>query len=225
MSNSGGINRDHDRSTGPKLIFAVLHGALVAGCLWLAFGGLDWVDEPRARILALCAVLYWLRHLVTLFVLLQRRVAMSEVLGLSVFIGVFEIGFLVLGAGVVSGVLTPLGMLDWAGAGLVLLGSFLNTVSELQRWKWKRKPSSKGRCYMGGLFGYSMHINYFGDTVLFTGWAILTASAFALIIPIFVTLGFVFFHIPPLDTYLAGRYGEEFKAYAKRTAKFIPFVY
>ena len=70
-----------------------------------------------------------------------------------------------------------------------------------------------------------MRINYFGDSVLFTGWAILTVSIFALPIPIFVTVSFVVFHIPPLDAYLAERYGYGFKTYADKTAKFVPYLY
>jgi protein-S-isoprenylcysteine O-methyltransferase Ste14 len=70
-----------------------------------------------------------------------------------------------------------------------------------------------------------MHINYFGDSVLFTGWAILAASVFAFSIPVLMIAMFVFVHIPPLDAYLAQRYGDEFKDYAAKTAKFVPFVY
>ncbi len=38
-------------------------------------------------------------------------------------------------------------------------------------------------------------------------------------------LSFVYMHIPGLDSYLAERYGDEFKAYAEKTRKFIPFIY
>ena len=53
----------------------------------------------------------------------------------------------------------------------------------------------------------------------------LAASLFAWTIPIFVTAGFVFFHIPVLDTYLSKRYGAEFDEYATKTAKLVPLVY
>ena len=225
MPNSAGLDRTHDQSLTSKLIFAGLHGSIVAICLWLAFGQFDWPDQTRARVLALCALLYWFRHLVTLFVLLKRRISLSEALGLSAFMALFEIGALLLGAGIVSGDAAPLGAMDGLGVALILMGSCLNTGSELQRWHWKKQPGSKGHCYTGGLFAYSMHINYFGDAVLFCGWAILTASVFAWSIPIFMIVSFVFFHIPTLDAYLAERYGAEFKAYAEKTAKFVPFIY
>jgi len=221
----GGVDRAHDNSFGIKVIFAVLHGGVVATCLWLAFGGIAWPDPMRAKVLAAAALLYWLRHMITLFVLLQRKVALSEGLGLTVFIAIFEIGFLLLGAGVISGKATPFGL--WDGVGLVLLGagSFLNTVSELQRRDWKKRPASKGHCYTGGLFGYAMHINYLGDSILFTGWAILATSIWAFSIPALMTYMFIFYHIPPLDAYLAERYGDEFRIYANKTAKFVPFLY
>ncbi|MDA8740846.1 DUF1295 domain-containing protein [Rhodobacteraceae bacterium] len=221
----GGVNRGHDHSFGPKLIFALLHGTIVVICLWLAFSTFEWTNPTRAKILALAAVLYFLRHLVTLFVLLQRKVELSEALGLTAFMAIFEIGFLLLGVGFLSGETTPFRPLDGLGIALLLIGSYLNTGSELQRRAWKKLPGSKGRCYTGGLFGYSMHINYLGDSILFTGWAILTASFWAFAIPALMTYMFIFHHIPPLDKYLAERYGDDFGDYAQKTAKFVPFLY
>lgn len=70
-----------------------------------------------------------------------------------------------------------------------------------------------------------MHINYFGDSVLFTGFALVTGSLWALLLPMVMTLGFLFRAIPSLDTYLAERYGEAFCEYAHSTKKFIPYLY
>ena len=150
---------------------------------------------------------------------------MSEALGLTAFMAIFEIGFLLLGAGILSGEAMPFRPLDGLGVALLLIGSYLNTGSELQRRAWKKLPGSKGRCYTGGLFGYSMHINYLGDSILFTGWAILTASFWAFAIPALMTNMFIFYHIPPLDKYLAERYGDDYRDYAQKTAKFVPFLY
>ncbi|MGR3711855.1 MAG: DUF1295 domain-containing protein [Shimia sp.] len=220
-----GVIRDHEISTAPKSAFAVLHLMVMGICTYLAFGSFEWANMPRALLLWACAALYFLRHILTLFVLLKRRVEFGEAIGLSLFIAVFEIGFLLLGAGVLSGTPAPLGGIDVFAIALVLIGSYLNTGSELQRHRWKQDPANAGKCYTGGLFRTSMHINYFGDTVLFTGWAMLTTSWIAAIVPIGITLGFVFYHIPGLDAYLADRYGDAFKEYAARTAKFVPFIY
>ncbi|WP_299924552.1 DUF1295 domain-containing protein [uncultured Pelagimonas sp.] len=225
MLQSGGVSRDHALSIGPKLGFALLHGSIVVVCAWIAFGGVTLSDPKRAQILVLVAALYFARHLITLFILLKRNVAWSEVLGLSAFMAVFEIGFTLLGGGAFSGQLIPFGGLDIIAVTLILVGSWLNTWSELQRWKWKKHSSSKGRAYTLGLFSHSMHINYFGDTVMFSGWAMLTHSLVAFVIPLVMTVGFVFYHIPALDTYLLQRYGAEFKTYSEKTAKFIPYLY
>jgi len=225
MAQTGGVDRAHGPSFGPKFLSLFVHAGIVGVCLWLAFGGAEWADPRRARVLALCAALYFLRNVITLMVLLKRRMQMSEALGLAPFIAVFEIGFVLLGAGWLSGGATPWGWADWIGVGMVLLGSVLNTGSEVQRWAWKRKPASRGKCYTGGLFAYSQHINYFGDAVLFSGWALLTASLLAWSIPVIITASFVFYHIPALDAYLVERYGDDFRAYAARTAKFVPFLY
>ncbi len=223
-ASGGGVNRAHDRSLASKLIFAGLHAVIVALCFWVAIA-IDWADPVRATVLAACAALYFLRHLVTLFVLLKRKVALSEVLGLTAFMAFFEIGFLLLGAGVLRSSDLPFGIVDAIALTLVVVGSFLNTGSELQRWKWKKHPSAKGRCYTQGLFKYSAHINYFGDVVLFSGWAMLTLSPLAFVVPVAMAAGFIFFHIPALDAYLSRRYGVEFDTYAARTAKLVPFIY
>ncbi|WP_370980262.1 DUF1295 domain-containing protein [Agaribacterium sp. ZY112] len=233
----GGVNRSHNKSIVEKSVFMTGHFLIVMFCCWLitfegfdkitgAFG-LDWtlVDTQRAYILLACAALYWLRHAITLFYLLQRKVEWSEVFGLLSFIALFEVTLTLIGAGVFRSIVIPLSSLDVLAMALLLIGSYLNSASEIQRKWWKQDPANKGHCYTDGLFKYSMHMNYFGDTVLFTGWCLLTYNYWTLALPIFMAASFVGFHIPNLDSYLVERYGNEFRAYAKKTKKFIPFVY
>ena len=52
----------------------------------------------------------------------------------------------------------------------------------------------------------SVHINYFGDIVLFTGLAIVTHSLSMLVIPLIMAVNFVFNIIPSLDRYLEKKY-------------------
>ena len=40
-----------------------------------------------------------------------------------------------------------------------------------------------------------------------------------------ILLLFMYMHIPPLNEYLAGRYGEEFEAYRAKTRRLVPFVW
>ncbi|MCW8925399.1 MAG: DUF1295 domain-containing protein [Xanthomonadales bacterium] len=237
MSDNGGIDRTHSGSRLQKAVFWGLHFVIILLCTWLVLGGglesmaswfgwaVDWTDPVRVRILLFCAIIYFVRHGITLFYLLARRVEWGEVFGLAVFFALFEIGLLLVGGGVFRDSPIALSWLDIFALGLYLIGSFLNSASEIQRKRWKEDPSNKGRCYTGGLFKYSMHVNYFGDVVLFTGWSLLTAAIWTLGLPLLMLLMFMFVHIPPLDEYLAGRYGDEFKAYRSKTKRLIPLVW
>ena len=119
----------------------------------------------------------------------------------------------------------PVGGIDALGVTLYLLGSYLGTRSELSRHIWKIKPANKGHLYTQGLFRYARHINYLGDVVLFTGFALITRDPWMLIVPLAMTLSFVLMVIPAHDAYLENRYGDEFREYAHKTKKLIPLVY
>jgi steroid 5-alpha reductase family enzyme len=82
----------------------------------------------------------------------------------------------------------------------------INTGSELQRRKWKQQPENAGHLFTGGLFRYAMQINYFGDELLFTGYALIRGSMWALLVPVVMP-------------------GVEFEDYAQQTRRFAPFVY
>jgi len=145
-------------------------------------------------------------------------------LWLSSFIALFEIGLLLVG-----GLLIPetyqFSTIDYLFLALFLFGSYLNTYSELQRKWWKNNVQNRGKVYTQGLFSHSMHINFFGDVVLFSGWSFMTHNLWTLGLPLLMLVSFIFFHIPALDSYLSSRYGEAFDTYAKNTKKLIPFIY
>ena len=89
----------------------------------------------------------------------------------------------------------------------------------------KKTPNNKGKIYDRGLFQYSMHINYFGDVVWSTGMALISGSLWIFLIPLYMSCGFIFLHIPRLDKHLKERYGHQYDEYAGKTKKFIPFIY
>lgn len=86
-------------------------------------------------------------------------------------------------------------------------------------------PEHAGHLYTAGLFCYARHVNYFGDILLFSGYALLTGRLSALAIPLIMSLGFAFGHAPKLDQYLANRYGDEYQHWAASTACLIPWLY
>lgn len=230
-----GLDRSHGRSTAQKVVFTLIHATSLGICAYIALGGpiplAGWpsgwraIDPIRADIVLGVTALYAIRLGVTLFYLLRRRFGWPEALGLSTMMLLFEIAACLFAAGVTRRSRVPLGWNDVLALALVLAGSFLNTYAELQRAWWKDKPENQGRCYTGGLFAWSRHINYFGDCVLFTGWSLLTANIWMLVTPAGMTVMFVFYHIPRLESYLEQRYGDEFTHYRRRTKRFIPLLY
>jgi len=109
---------------------------------------------------------------------------------------------------------------------LYALGSLISSISEYQRWVFKATPAGKGRLMTTGLWAMCMHPNYLGDSLLFTGWTMISGGPWwSWWVPLVITGLFVGKHIPGLDEYLAERYPKEFPAYAKSTKKFVPWVY
>jgi len=227
------VYRDKSPSTGAKATLAAVHLGIVLSALWLLLGGgLGRVDallgrEPhlanptRRGALAAAAALYFLRTLFTVFVFVRRRMPWSEVATIAVWIGALDAAFAYFG-GRNETAFGPTGL---AGGVLVLAGSVLNTGSEWQRHLWKRGPGHEGHLFTGGFFGFARHINYFGDLVLFTGWAMVAGRPAFLLVPVVMLCGFVFANVPAQERYLAERYREEFRVYAERTARLIPYVY
>lgn len=209
------------------VIFSVLFisGLLMFANEWMSNSWLDpykiYGDYTRRVILMICLTIYFLRLLFTVFVFLKRKMGWVETILISglMFFALYSF------ARVGGNSYLPLNTLDYLGILLFLYGSYINTTSEYTRYVWKKKVENKGRLYTEGLFKYSMHINYFGDVLLFCGFALITQSFSLLIIPLVMALNFVFFIIPRLDKYLAKKYCEEFKEYADKTKKFIPMVY
>ena len=100
----------------------------------------------------------------------------------------------------------------------------LNSFSELQRKWWKARPENKGRCYTLGLFSLARNINYFGDVVLFGGWALATGAWWNAWAPVTMFLSFQFYHVPDKELYLAKRYEKDWPAYRASTKSLIPWV-
>jgi protein-S-isoprenylcysteine O-methyltransferase Ste14 len=227
------MHGEYDCAFAPRVFMTVIHATAVAAAGWLLLGGglealrthwgTHWSLASPARrwLLFGAALIYFLRVCVTGFYLLRRKMGWGESALVSVWVAIIELLFAILGG------VSPqaIGLVTALGVVLYIAGSYLNTGSELQRKWWKERPENAGHLFTGGLFRYAVHINYWGDELLFTGYALITGRAWALLVPLLMLAGFLFFSIPELDRHLRGHYGAEFEAYARRTRSFVPFLY
>ncbi len=212
-------------SIPPKAAICSWYLICVAAAAWLTFaapsGGLHPGNAGRQAVLLTCALFYIARAALTLFAFVKRKVPWWEAAWGGLPIGLVLFFSLRDGLRIPQ----PLAFLDWGGILLYIAGSYVGTASEYSRHLWKARPENQGRLYTEGLFRYSRHINYFGDLLLFGGYALLTRLPWTGIVPLAMALNFVFFIIPAHDVYLTARYGGEFDDYARRTRKLVPFLY
>ncbi len=227
------IFRDkHEPSIIPKsvIVLALSTSIFISGYLMFSesHNMIDWLepykvdgDVARNILILSCFIIYFLRLLVTLFFFYRRKMYWIEAFAIVnimpwIFLYVTWIG---------GRNHQPVGLLELCGLLLFLLGSYLNTTSEYFRYAWKQKEENKGHLYTNGLFKHARHINYLGDTILFTGLTLVSLKAILLIIPISMALVFTLILIPLKESYLKRKYGNEFNDYANRTKRFIPMVY
>lgn len=118
-----------------------------------------------------------------------------------------------------------LGMLEYGGAALWLLGFFFETIGDYQLMKFKKDPANKGKIMQTGLWKYTRHPNYFGEVTQWWGIFLIAVSTvnglYAIISPITITfLILKISGIPMLERKYQG--DAEFEAYKKRTSAFFP---
>jgi len=213
-----------------SLSVSILAGTLVSAAL--TYGYADWLIDLikyervdgniyRQIIILSCSLIYLIRFTICMFIFLKRKISWFE--GCLTSFLFFMLFYLF---GVSAGSHTePIGLIDTAGILLFLAGSYINTMADYQRFTWKKNIENKGRLYTKGLFKYSMHINYFGDSISYFGLAMITLESVCIFVSIGIIVNFIVLQIPMLDRHLGNKYGNEFKEYAKRSKKFVPFIY
>jgi protein-S-isoprenylcysteine O-methyltransferase Ste14 len=222
----------YDRSFWNKSVFSGCILLTLFAALWLMFTDYatsnTWLiqyqlagDLLRQILIASCLIIYFVRLQVTVWVFQKRKWTWLETITITVLMSIVLYAF----ASVGGNNKQVVGAFEVIGILLYLSGSYINTHSEYSRHVWKLKEENNGRLYTEGLFSFSMHINYFGDIVLFTGLAMVTHSFSMLVIPLIMAVNFIFNIIPSLDRYLEKKYKEEFRNYSKNTKKLVPLIY
>ena len=116
-------------------------------------------------------------------------------------------------------------LINYIGIGVWILGYFFEVVGDAQLKKFKSDPNNKGKLMTEGLWAYTRHPNYFGESTMW--WGILLVSIVepisyvGIVGPAMITfLLLKVSGVPMLEKKYEGR--EDFEAYKKRTSKFIP---
>jgi steroid 5-alpha reductase family enzyme len=117
------------------------------------------------------------------------------------------------------------GLLDGLGIALWLVGWLFETVADAQMAAFKADPNNRGRVMDRGLWRYSRHPNYFGETLVWWGIGLiaLPGAPWTLVAPILIT--FLLVRVSGV-TMLERVVLEErpgFAAYRARTNAFIPW--
>ncbi len=114
-----------------------------------------------------------------------------------------------------------IGLIIW------IIGFIFEALGDAQLKAFKSDPKNKGLLMTKGLWSYTRHPNYFGESAMWFGiWIISLASLNLLSIigvigPLFITYLLLYVSgVPLLENKYKDR--EDFKAYAKRTSKFFP---
>lgn len=125
------------------------------------------------------------------------------------------------GTSIVVGWWTILGIIIW------VIGFGYEVIGDYQLAQFKKNPENKGKLLTTGLWSTTRHPNYFGEALAWWGVFLVTLNEsrnmWGIIGPIVITLLLLFVSGVPL---LEKKYKDrsDFKAYAKKTAKFVPFI-
>jgi steroid 5-alpha reductase family enzyme len=122
--------------------------------------------------------------------------------------------------------------LTWAGTAVWSGGFIIETVADIQKYRFRNNPANTGKWISHGLWKWSRHPNYFGESLCWwgiflivlphlQGWMFVTIVG-----PLFLTLMLLFVSgVPTVEKKAQQKYGDnpEFEDYKKRTSVFIPF--
>ena len=110
----------------------------------------------------------------------------------------------------------------YASIPIFISGILIETISEIQRKRFKDDPRNKGKLFSGGLFGVVRHPNYLGY-MLWRGSFALAAGGWAWGALVASSFWYDFNNrsIPVLDEYCTKRYGEQWQAVKRK----VPYAF
>jgi steroid 5-alpha reductase family enzyme len=107
-----------------------------------------------------------------------------------------------------------------------IAGFICEVVGDAQLDSFLHNPANKGRIMMSGLWKYSRHPNYFGESLMWWGIAVVSSSLFAyplltVVSPLLITYLLLYVSgVPMLEKRWEGN--SEWESYKRRTSVFLP---
>jgi len=117
----------------------------------------------------------------------------------------------------------PFDLLDASGLLVYAAGTVVHFLADLQKKRFKDHPENRGRLLDSGLWRYSRHPNYFGDLVVYVGWAVMCGSPWGWLCPAANLLQYTFDAIPKNEAWAAEHYGQDWADHTARTSRLIPW--
>ena len=119
-----------------------------------------------------------------------------------------------------------LSIFEYIGIAFWGIGLFFETVGDWQLMQFKKNPNNQGKVMNTGLWRYTRHPNYFGDTMVWWGFFIYALSATGSAVFIFCPIIMTFFLLKVSGVAMLERGLKKTKPkyaeYIRRTSSFIP---
>lgn len=121
--------------------------------------------------------------------------------------------------------IVDIGILDGIGILVWLVGFLFEAIGDAQMRAFKQDPANRGKIMDRGLWRYTRHPNYFGESAMWWGiWIILMSNShgiYAIFSPIIIT--FLLLRVSGVPM-LEKKYKDDpaYREYVRRTSAFIP---
>ncbi|WP_433219040.1 DUF1295 domain-containing protein [Dactylosporangium sp. CS-047395] len=121
----------------------------------------------------------------------------------------------------------PIPVLLWAGVAVWAIGFAFEAVGDAQLASFRRDPANTGRLMDRGLWAWTRHPNYFGDSVVWTGLFLLACSHWVGLLSIVGPALMTHMLVNKsgkalLERRMSRKRGPEYAEYVARTSGFFP---